>query len=109
MKKLLMSAMVMMGLMGYTFAQTTPAKEVKKVAPKTTVAAKATVKVAPTPTLAEKTTTKKVNAVEQKAAPVAASATKIKKDGTPDKRFKANAQLKKDGTVDKRFKENKKG
>ncbi len=36
----------------------------------------------------------------------------IKKDGTPDKRFKANkapkAPLKKDGTPDKRFKENKK-
>ena len=36
----------------------------------------------------------------------------LKKDGTPDKRFKENkeakAPLKKDGTPDKRFKENKK-
>jgi hypothetical protein len=35
----------------------------------------------------------------------------VKKDGTPDKRFKENkapkAPLKKDGTPDKRFKENK--
>ena len=35
----------------------------------------------------------------------------LKKDGTPDKRFKENkapVHLKKDGTPDKRFKENKK-
>jgi hypothetical protein len=31
----------------------------------------------------------------------------MKKDGTPDKRYKANQNLKKDGTPDKRFKENK--
>lgn len=37
---------------------------------------------------------------------------KLKKDGTPDKRFKENKEakgpLKKDGTPDKRFKSNKK-
>ena len=37
---------------------------------------------------------------------------KLKKDGTPDKRFKENKEakgpLKKDGTPDKRFKANKK-
>ncbi|HMO62778.1 MAG TPA: hypothetical protein PKC39_10630 [Ferruginibacter sp.] len=33
---------------------------------------------------------------------------KLKKDGTPDKRFKTNKKLKKDGTPDKRFKQNKK-
>lgn len=32
----------------------------------------------------------------------------MKKDGTPDKRFKENKHLKKDGTPDKRFKANKK-
>lgn len=36
----------------------------------------------------------------------------LKKDGTPDKRFKENKKakgpLKKDGTLDKRYKENKK-
>ena len=31
----------------------------------------------------------------------------VKKDGTPDKRYKANKHLKKDGTPDKRFKGNK--
>jgi hypothetical protein len=41
---------------------------------------------------------------------------KLKKDGTPDKRYKENKEpakqtgpLKKDGTPDKRYKENKKG
>jgi hypothetical protein len=32
---------------------------------------------------------------------------KVKKDGTPDKRYKENKNLKKDGTPDKRYKENK--
>ena len=31
----------------------------------------------------------------------------LKKDGTPDKRFKENKHLKADGTPDKRFKDNK--
>ncbi len=35
------------------------------------------------------------------------TATPTKKDGTPDKRYKANKNLKKDGTPDKRYKENK--
>ena len=30
--------------------------------------------------------------------------TKLKKDGTPDKRYKENKHLKKDGTPDKRYK-----
>lgn len=47
-------------------------------------------------------------------APAAKEVSKapLKKDGTPDKRFKENkapkGPLKKDGTPDKRFKENKK-
>jgi hypothetical protein len=32
---------------------------------------------------------------------------KMKKDGTPDKRYKENKHVKKDGTPDQRFKENK--
>ncbi len=32
---------------------------------------------------------------------------KLKKDGTPDKRYKQSQHLKKDGTPDKRYKENK--
>lgn len=45
-----------------------------------------------------------------KVTPTAVSQTakgRVKKDGTPDKRFKENKKLKKDGTPDKRFKENK--
>ena len=46
------------------------------------------------------------------ALPQAKPAQHLKKDGTPDKRFKENkakpVHLKKDGTPDKRFKENKK-
>lgn len=57
-----------------------------------------------------------VNAQDKskKAAAKPATETKapLKKDGTPDKRFKENKKakgpLKKDGTPDKRFKENKK-
>ena len=41
-------------------------------------------------------------------SPATASAAPLKKDGTPDKRYKHHSQhLKKDGTPDKRFKENK--
>lgn len=32
---------------------------------------------------------------------------KLKKDGTPDRRFKENKKLKKDGSPDMRYKENK--
>ena len=35
------------------------------------------------------------------------STTKLKKDGTPDRRYKANQKLKKDGTPDKRYKGNR--
>lgn len=35
------------------------------------------------------------------------SATPMKKDGTPDKRYKHAKHMKKDGTPDKRFKEHK--
>lgn len=44
---------------------------------------------------------------KDKVAPAAASDAHLKKDGTVDKRFKANKHLKKDGTPDKRFKEHK--
>lgn len=51
------------------------------------------------------TTAKEEVKTEKTAAKPAA---KMKKDGTPDKRFKTNKHLKKDGTPDQRFKENKK-
>ncbi len=50
----------------------------------------------------KKTTVKK----ETKQESVSNTAPK-KKDGTPDKRYKANKHLKKDGTPDKRYKGNK--
>jgi len=54
----------------------------------------------------KKTTEVKVAAKEQKK--VVKEDAKLKKDGTPDKRYKANQpKLKKDGTLDKRYKGNK--
>ena len=51
---------------------------------------------------------KEVTKVEKSVNP--SKAPKLKKDGTPDKRFKAakpaEGPLKKDGTLDKRFKKN---
>ncbi|MGG5209025.1 hypothetical protein ACQWU4_08750 [Chryseobacterium sp. MIQD13] len=59
---------------------------------------------APTTAAAPHTTTKTVKAPEAKTAK---PAVKLKKDGTPDKRYKENQHLKKDGTPDKRYKANK--
>lgn len=42
-----------------------------------------------------------------KPATTAPTAVKMKKDGTPDKRYKDSQHLKKDGTPDKRYKANK--
>lgn len=57
-------------------------------------------------------TVKATKPVEVKAAKpaeikTAKPAAKMKKDGTPDKRYKDNKHLKKDGTPDKRYKVNK--
>ena len=105
MKKLLIAACMMLGFAGIVSAQeaapkakekkSTEMKAVKKDAPPAKVVKMKTAKPAPAPA----------------AATPAAGPTK--KDGTPDKRFKANKEakpavhLKKDGTPDKRFKENK--
>lgn len=53
------------------------------------------------------TTTKAVKPVKAVETKVAKPAQKLKKDGTPDKRYKENQKLKKDGTPDKRYKQNK--
>lgn len=79
---LLLALMLMVS--GVTFAQNDPAKAKPAATP-----AKAVVK------------EKKID--ESKPAAVGP----VKKDGTPDKRYKANQKLKKDGTPDKRYKENK--
>lgn len=57
---------------------------------------------------ATKSTVQKTTKTVKAAKPAAAKpAVKLKKDGTPDKRFKENQKLKKDGTPDKRYKANK--
>ncbi len=82
MKKISLIASLLLVFTCFSFAQTTPAAATKKPATTTT------------------------------AATTPATTTHLKKDGTPDKRFKENktppAHLKKDGTPDMRYKENKK-
>jgi hypothetical protein len=115
MKKLVLSALALIGFVSFSIAQTTPAKTttppakpkmeaVKKDAPAAKVVKMPAAK--PAATAAAKPAAKPA---------VAAAAGPNKKDGTPDKRFKANktapaaaGPLKKDGTPDKRFKANKK-
>ena len=88
MKNLLTTLLLTFGV-GLATAQATPAATAK--AAKTEVKAK----------------TAKTS-VEAKAAKVANTPdVKLKKDGTPDKRYKAAKTLKKDGTPDKRYKANK--
>ncbi|MDB5231365.1 MAG: hypothetical protein JWN76_2170 [Chitinophagaceae bacterium] len=55
-----------------------------------------------TPAKTEKKAEKKIEKSEVKGAHP------LKKDGTPDLRYKANHHTKKDGTRDMRYKENKK-
>lgn len=119
MKKLIFAAMAVLGLSAAGFAQTNT--QAKKASPaKMQVSTKAVSSTAPQAkaTVVHKTTaaaTTKAPAKQAAAKTVAKnSATPVKKDGTPDKRYKANKRLakvhhlKKDGTADKRFKENKK-
>lgn len=88
MKNLLTTLLLTIGV-GLATAQTMPAKPIAKT--KSTVQTKKTEK-----------------SVEAKAAKVANTPdVKMKKDGTPDKRYKAAKTLKKDGTPDKRYKANK--
>lgn len=56
-----------------------------------------------------KTAAKPADKKEVKATNSNAPETKgpVKKDGTPDKRYKSNKKLKKDGTPDKRYNVNK--
>ena len=110
MKKLLIAAIAFLGISAATFAQTaaTPKDTKTKVVKHTDAKAKAGTTAAKTD--AATTTATAKDATTTKAT----TATPLKKDGTPDKRYKANkdaaktTHLKKDGTADKRFKENKK-
>lgn len=56
---------------------------------------------------AAKSTAQKTTKSVKTLKPAAKPAVKLKKDGTPDKRYKANQKLKKDGTPDRRYKANK--
>ena len=112
MNKLLMALVAVVGLSVCSFAQVAaPTKEKPKTAVTT------------------KHTQKKVTKAETQQSPAATSTTStattpatgkgmVKKNGTPDMRYKANkavvkthttTHLKKNGTPDKRYKENKKG
>nr|WP_314493721.1 hypothetical protein [uncultured Chryseobacterium sp.] len=56
---------------------------------------------------AKSTVQKTSKNVQSLKAEPAKPTVKMKKDGTPDKRYKENQKLKKDGTPDKRYKQNK--
>ena len=111
MKKLILASAMMIGLISFSFAQTA-AKPAKSEKAKTEVA-----KPAAKPVAKAATPAKAYKPAAKAATPAAVPATDkngtvLKKDGTPDKRYKdarpvAKGPLKKDGTPDKRFKENK--
>ncbi len=121
MKKLILGAVLATVFAGSSIAQqaATPTKEVKKTV--TTKAEQA--KPAKPNAVADQTVIKKKEArtlviskpaVTPAVAAAPAPAVVLKKDGTPDKRFKNAAAtekgpLKKDGTADMRYKKNKKG
>lgn len=103
MKKIMLALALLFSLSAVSFAQTKPEK--KKAEKQTTAR-----KVAPAAVKAEST----APAAPEATAPSKKVAGPVKKDGTPDKRYKANKDTttvvhrKKDGTPDKRYKENKK-
>ena len=81
MKKLLLGAAMMIGFASFSFAQTTT-KVKKQATHKTVVATKGA-----QPKAAVKSTTTTVTTTKPAEKTTVA---KVKKDGTPDKRFKAN-------------------
>ncbi|WP_143885530.1 hypothetical protein [Chryseobacterium binzhouense] len=84
MKKLLTALSFVIGLGFATAQQTAPAAKTSKT-----------------------TVTKQIKPLKAAETPSAKPPVKLKKDGTPDKRYKENQKLKKDGTPDKRYKVNK--
>jgi hypothetical protein len=98
MKKFLTAMSVILGLGLATAQQTAPAKATHTPP----VVTKNTKTAATAPVKSAKPATKAATATP------APTGVKMKKDGTPDKRYKDNSKhLKKDGTPDKRYKENK--
>ncbi len=109
MKKLIL-AITFLGFVAFTNAQTAaPASEKKQSTAVKASAPKAETKM-------DAKSDKKSDVSKSDAKPAAekktdANGVVLKKDGTPDKRYKAKAEdkgpMKKDGTPDKRFKANK--
>ena len=104
MKKIILACFIMLFTGSAIFAQQTqpaqPTQEKTKTAKK---------EVAHTKTHAVKPADhqKQATATVKESTPTATT-TPLKKDGTPDKRYKKHSQhVKKDGTADKRFKDNK--
>ena len=106
MKRLLLGLLTL-AFLGGAVAQTTPAT--KAQTPSTRHAAKTKT------TVNAKTSTE--NTTEAKTSTETTASNPVKKNGTPDMRYKSNKQaaksqttthVKKDGTPDKRYKENKK-
>lgn len=96
MKKLIIAVFAMLSISAASFAQK------KKAATEPT----------PIPKTAAPTKPKKATEVTTESNAPLTDRGPLKKDGTPDKRYKANKtapkpKLKKDGTPDKRYKENK--
>lgn len=87
MKKALLGAAMMISFLSFSFAQTTTQKAEKHAKHKTSA-----VKSAAAQTKADiKTSVKDIkSAAKQPAAKPEATANRLKKDGTPDKRYKAN-------------------
>jgi hypothetical protein len=113
MKKLMIAALAIIGFSTATFAQAAPAA--KKSEP-------SKLQVVKKPTEAKVVDIKKTAVTPAAAKPATAAkpaattgTAPLKKDGTPDKRYKnaaaapAAGPVKKDGTPDKRYKANKKG
>ncbi|MBL3546842.1 hypothetical protein J2787_002321 [Chryseobacterium rhizosphaerae] len=100
MKKIFSAMSLILGLGLATAQQTAPA---------TSTTAHQTVKTVKATKPVEVKAAKPAEIKTAKPAEVkpAQPAAKMKKDGTPDKRYKDNKHLKKDGTPDKRYKVNK--
>ena len=112
MKKLFLAAVMMIGFAGISFAQTAKPATTDKAASKKEVKKPATTSAAKPAATATPATKPAAKTAPATAAKPASKEVVLKKDGTPDKRYKntpkASGPTKKDGTPDKRYKENKK-
>lgn len=109
MKKLLLAAFAVFSLSFAGMAQTSaPAKKTSEKKTHLTTTTKndavAPASAKTTEVKAKETHKEKKSAVEKSTT---STNTKLKADGTPDKRYKENKNLKKDGTPDMRYKANK--